>query len=429
MTVSGSQMVRDPAGSRAGFERAITLARNVGDPWVLMISQATLGRSYLLCDQIDDVERLFTEAERLIDQVGPEAITHTGFGLGWCAMLRCQFDRSNRLYLQASSAARQLGDPITDALIQRMLGWTDLTRGEAESALARLCASEARAVARGAFMAVPGARTEIARALAALGRLDDAHDLLEGVVAGGADLGWHYCAALLALAEVLRALGDSDGSGSRASEARDLADRLGTRSYQASAREILARLSIGSSNWSHADALLHEALAIRLEIGVPIWLPQTLDSLALVAAGLESYAEAARLVGAADRARADLGLVRWPLDDPDIAEMELGLVEALGAEAVAEARAEGASLALEEAIMWARRSRGERRRPSQGWESLTPTERRVVELVAQGLSNPEIAKRLFISSGTAKVHLAHIFQKTGVHSRAELAALAIRQSS
>jgi DNA-binding NarL/FixJ family response regulator len=50
----------------------------------------------------------------------------------------------------------------------------------------------------------------------------------------------------------------------------------------------------------------------------------------------------------------------------------------------------------------------------------------VVRLVAQGLTNPEIAKRLFIARNTVKVHLTHIFSKLGVSARAELAAEAAR---
>jgi ATP/maltotriose-dependent transcriptional regulator MalT len=58
-------------------------------------------------------------------------------------------------------------------------------------------------------------------------------------------------------------------------------------------------------------------------------------------------------------------------------------------------------------------------RPS---EALSPREREVLELVAQGRTNREIANTLFISESTAKVHVRHILEKLGVHSRVEAAA-------
>ena len=67
-----------------------------------------------------------------------------------------------------------------------------------------------------------------------------------------------------------------------------------------------------------------------------------------------------------------------------------------------------------------------RRRPSKGWESLTPTEIEVVLLVTQGLTNVEIGRRLFISRRTVETHLSHIFAKLGVSSRVQLAAHASR---
>lgn len=75
----------------------------------------------------------------------------------------------------------------------------------------------------------------------------------------------------------------------------------------------------------------------------------------------------------------------------------------------------------------ARRARGERRRPSFGWDNLTPMEREVVRLAAEGLSNPAIAAKLFVSRSTVKTHLVHVFAKLGVTSRAELAATAVRR--
>jgi DNA-binding CsgD family transcriptional regulator/tetratricopeptide (TPR) repeat protein len=67
--------------------------------------------------------------------------------------------------------------------------------------------------------------------------------------------------------------------------------------------------------------------------------------------------------------------------------------------------------------------RGARQRPQHGWESLTPTEGTVADLVGEGLSNPQIAERLFVSRRTVQTHVAHIFTKLDIGSRAQLAAL------
>ena len=61
-------------------------------------------------------------------------------------------------------------------------------------------------------------------------------------------------------------------------------------------------------------------------------------------------------------------------------------------------------------------------RPDHGWDSLTPAEREVAQLVAEGLSNPGIADRLFISRATVKTHLTHVFTKLDVKARTALPA-------
>jgi DNA-binding CsgD family transcriptional regulator len=73
--------------------------------------------------------------------------------------------------------------------------------------------------------------------------------------------------------------------------------------------------------------------------------------------------------------------------------------------------------------------RGYRRRPRSGWASLTETEERVAALAAEGLSNPEIAGRMYISRRTVQSHVSHVLAKLGLRSRVELAAEAARRSS
>ncbi|MFH9354616.1 AAA family ATPase [Kitasatospora sp. NPDC017646] len=66
--------------------------------------------------------------------------------------------------------------------------------------------------------------------------------------------------------------------------------------------------------------------------------------------------------------------------------------------------------------------RGPRSRPVSGRGALTVTEQRVAELVAQGLSNPDIAAMLLLSRRTVETHVSHILGKLGVRSRREVAA-------
>jgi DNA-binding CsgD family transcriptional regulator len=64
---------------------------------------------------------------------------------------------------------------------------------------------------------------------------------------------------------------------------------------------------------------------------------------------------------------------------------------------------------------WARAER-----PASGWGSLTDSEQRVANAVAEGLTNRQSADRLFLSRHTVDFHLRQIFLKLGIRSRVEL---------
>ena len=103
-------------------------------------------------------------------------------------------------------------------------------------------------------------------------------------------------------------------------------------------------------------------------------------------------------------------------------DQAVGIYERLGA---------GRDLARAEAALRdagiRRGRRGTRSRPQFGWQSLTPTEHSVADLVAEGLSNPQIGARLFISHRTVQTHLAHIFAKLDISARTQLAAEVTRR--
>jgi len=61
--------------------------------------------------------------------------------------------------------------------------------------------------------------------------------------------------------------------------------------------------------------------------------------------------------------------------------------------------------------------------PTSSWAAMTPAELAVARLVAEGLTNREVADRLYVSPHTVNSHLRHIFAKVDISSRVELARL------
>ncbi|MFB9321428.1 helix-turn-helix transcriptional regulator [Cryptosporangium minutisporangium] len=75
-----------------------------------------------------------------------------------------------------------------------------------------------------------------------------------------------------------------------------------------------------------------------------------------------------------------------------------------------------------------RAPRVKHRQARSGWDSLTPTESKVAELVTQGMSNPQIAAQLFLSPRTVSTHVSHILSKLDLRSRIDLAREAARRA-
>jgi predicted ATPase/DNA-binding CsgD family transcriptional regulator len=233
--------------------------------------------------------------------------------------------------------------------------------------------------------------------------------------------------SLPGLVAALRHVGRRDEAQRLADRALALAHKLDVPHLVADALEQSALL-IAADDPGAAEDVLHESLAVRLDFGLRTLMVDNLDALARLAGRAESFAEAVRLLAASDAARAAMGYPRPPIDRPEHEATLARLRKALGDQAFSDLWAEGASLSLDDAVAYARRARGTRDRPATGWASLTPTELDVVGLVAEGLTNPEIGSRLFISRATVKTHLSHVYAKLDVSNRTELAALASARS-
>ena len=312
--------------------------------------------------------------------------------------------------------------------------------------------------------------TDRARALLAIGRLDEASESLDQVVAlasevdawGALGIALHhrgllahlagdaagavrlYRAAIQELARdatptsipyVVRAysdiadaslvLGDEAEARAAISAATPFAPQGFHRSFLDRARAAVAR---HSGDLDGAEQAAHGMLAVSAAFSIVRGVTVALELLGGSARHAESPLEAARLFGAAQALRDEVGdLARyqpyagWYEEDLEAVRRDLGV------EAFAAARDEGQEMSWRDAVSYARRGRGERRRPTSGWGSLTPTEVQVVDLLAEGLSNKEIAARLYVSDRTVGTHLGHVYAKLGFGSRTELTAAAVRR--
>jgi DNA-binding CsgD family transcriptional regulator len=133
-----------------------------------------------------------------------------------------------------------------------------------------------------------------------------------------------------------------------------------------------------------------------------------------------------RLFGATEAVRHRMSLVRFRLYDAEYESSVARLRNSMREEEFDAAWAEGAALSTDEAIAYAQRGRGERKRASSGWASLTRAELDVVRLVSEGLGNKDVAARLFVSPRTVQAHLTHVYTKLGLTSRVQLAQEAAR---
>jgi predicted ATPase/class 3 adenylate cyclase/DNA-binding CsgD family transcriptional regulator len=158
--------------------------------------------------------------------------------------------------------------------------------------------------------------------------------------------------------------------------------------------------------------------------------PWAMDTMELVAGLITERRpqDAARLLGAAEAERERTGCARAVAYrahfDRDLADLQ----RRLDRDDFAVAFSEGSAMTFDQAVAYATRGRGARDRPASGWASLTPTERDVAALVAEGLRNADVATKLFVSTSTVKTHLSHVFAKLDISSRSELVAITLQNS-
>jgi DNA-binding CsgD family transcriptional regulator len=138
---------------------------------------------------------------------------------------------------------------------------------------------------------------------------------------------------------------------------------------------------------------------------------------------------AVRLFAAAEAVQTRIGLTLAPALRAKNERALAAAKEALGKEAFAAAWAAGGDLPLEQAVAEARSVADDAGHadpdPSSAASGLSPREREVLGLVAQGMTNAQVAERLFLSPRTVNAHLNSIYHKLGVNSRSAATRFAV----
>ena len=406
------------------FAEALGLARALGDPRRLSQILVWQARGAHLVGDPIALRAAAEEGRDLAEAIGDRFVSRQcryflGVAQHWHGDLAGAAAQFAELAAEAEAAHDALVEVLSLVSQSQALAW----QGETGAARAAAdAAAEAAAELGGLVAGVAYA----ALAVAALGAgdLETARDASEAA--------WPHYSVFPATAVLGRVINAAAGlAGGDLVAARRVVDEAvstATGWWLMSALIVRAQVAIAQDDPEQAERDAFDALAIVASIEAYLGTSDILECLAALAVDAGSDREAARLFGAAHGIRVRIGAVRFKVWDAGYEASVAALRDAMGEQDFDTAWAEGAALSTDEAIAYARRGRGERKRPSRGWGSLTPTERDVVRLVSAGLANNDIAGRLFVSPRTVQTHLTHVYAKLGLNSRVQLVQEAARHT-
>lgn len=425
LEIGHGRRAADPDEAERCYERAAEVARRLGDPEFEIRALSQIGVLHVSLGRVEEGMGLLDEC--MAAATGGELRNPWHIG-GTCCMMLAACDQLSDL-----ERATQWCAVVTEFIRRRnytpLHGWCRsiyagvlISTGAWEKAEAELNASLRAYGGPGRPMSVyPLAR--LAELRLRQGRLEEAAHLIAGH-------GEHARAVAVAIALMIE-------RGDLALAEEQLERRLGklARDHPSGAAllPLLATVRVRTGDLDGAReavdrlmelarTLAREALVGTAELCAAQVSAASADGAA--AAHLETALETFRRLGMPhEEGRARLALA--------------GELAARGSPepAVAEARAAlqtferlGALRDADEAAALLRSLGASGRSAPRGTGELTTREREVLDLLGEGLSNPEIGGRLFITPKTAEHHVSRILRKLGLRSRQEAAAHAVRQS-
>jgi DNA-binding CsgD family transcriptional regulator len=431
------QAVLALAGVYLGDQEGVTLARSIVKDSPRCVSRATAGEAVaqweLFSGRADRAVAAFEQVESLRH---PAEVPSRIWGENeirvqmWHGLALLELDRlEEAAQLLACDIDAKFAVP---ALPHAFLAACHYHAGRFGAARREARAAMAAAEAAGAF------RPASAQALAATvalreGKLEDAERLVARAeatrapaeAAGDTIVRWTRML-------VAEARGRTEEAAEAGAGALQAYLRAGFASYVAWHAPDLVRVALRAGRPAQAEAVVEAAQRSAAQLAVASRRTGALRAQALLAgdvAGLLGAVEAARqaprpldLALALRDAAAGMAAAGDPGEARRLGRESLTLLAGLGAagdERVARAMLRRAGLVFG--------ARARHAGASHGWEALTAAERRVISLLAEGRSNPEIAQVLYLSARTVGWHVSNALRKLGLSSRVELAAEAARR--
>ncbi len=341
-------------------------------------------------------------------------------GAGVLALLRCEYDRAEGRLEEALVLYRGLGDGEGVASALQVLG--SVAREQADYARAEELHGESLALWRGL-----GDRAGEARSLNYLGfvawlqeKHQRAREICEETLITFRDLGdsegvvW----ALINLGASAQYSGSLGPARMFLDESLALSNEVGYREGEAWSLDQLGVLALHEGDAGRARQLLRSSLGVHRDLGDRWRAASVLERLAEAYAAEGHLERAALLLGTADVTREAIG-APVPLCERARRECAVASVRArMGEEKFSRARTAGSVMTLEVAFSRAAEPDTPQDSPQEiAQDVLSAREAEVLGLVAEGLTDQEVAQRLYLSPRTVGRHLSSVYRKLGVKSR------------
>jgi ATP/maltotriose-dependent transcriptional regulator MalT len=372
----------------------------------------------------------------------PENCAYTLRNLGQIALDRYHYAAARLRLEEAVACSREVDDRLGMAIARHLLGWIAFFQGDymgaqsmaEEGLVAFRKLDEQRGIA--------GSLELLGRTVfASRGDQARASPLLEESLALYRQVGdvSAIADALVSLGQLVLHRGDVAMARALAEESFGMYREIGSRLGSAHSLALLAKVEVHQGDYVAAHARYEEGLVIAREVSDKLYIASGLEGVASLAVVQGEPAWAARLWGAAETLRETIGS---PLPPVERAGYERSVTAAriqLGDKAFDAAWAKGRSTTPEQ-VLAAQETAETEEIPTVSASSptaktspsypagLTTREVEVLRLVAQGLSDAQVAERLVISRRTVNWHLTSVYSKLQVSSRAAATRYAIEHT-